>query len=422
MAEIEAAVAASPVVDTHEHLRPLEFLRQELQDGVVGLFRNSYLTRCLRTADGSPNGLSLSYQPFLERNTWETVTDACARVRYTSYYHWLMRGVAELYNLEDPDLTPDSWEYLSAELVKRYRGDDWLAKVLDRAKIIGIIWDPFWKAGTSTGPDPRCLPAFRINSAVVAFHPQASDFEGSNLIRDWSEEFNIDVASLTDLEDLIGRLIERNVNGGSRAFKAALAYDRTLAVEPVARAEAARLFGIHPDRLTPADQKVFGDYIIRFFLDRARERRLVFQVHTGLARLAGSNPLLLEPLLQDFPTVVFDLFHGGYPWVHEVAALAHNYPNVRLNLTWLPQLSTDLAVQVLKEWLQVVPQVDRITWGGDCFTAEESYGSLLAARSAVSRALVSLVEEGFFEVETALHAARSVLATGGAAIYGVDLI
>src|SRR5438105_12005411 len=104
-AEIEAAVTASPVVDTHEHLRPLEFLRQELQDGVVGLFRNTYLTRCLRTADGSPNGLSSSYRPLLEHNTWETVADVCARVRYTSYYHWLMRGVAELYELEHPELT-----------------------------------------------------------------------------------------------------------------------------------------------------------------------------------------------------------------------------------------------------------------------------------------------------------------------------
>jgi len=105
-----------------------------------------------------------------------------------------------------------------------------------------------------------------------------------------------------------------------------------------------------------------------------------------------------------------------------VGALAHNYPNVRLNLTWLPQLSTELAIHVLKEWLQVVPQVDLITWGGDCFTAEESYGSLLAARSALTRALVGLVEDGFLEVETALHAAQSVLGSGGAAIYGVDRV
>lgn len=421
LAQVRAAIASTPVVDTHEHLRPLEFLRRELRDGVVGLFRNSYLTRCLRTADGSPNGLGPSYQRFLVSNTWETVADVVTRVRFTSYYRWLMRGLIELYDLEGPDLTPSSWEYLSAELPRRYRDDDWLASVLDRANVVGIIWDPFWKAGTTDTPDERCLPSFRIDSAVVAFNPSASDFEGSNLIRDWAEEFDLDVRSLTDLEDLITRLIDRNVAAGSRSLKAAIAYDRSLAVGPAPRADAERIFGRSLEAVTPEQQKLFGDYIIHFVLEQARARNLVFQVHTGLARLAGSNPLLLEPLLQEFPDVVFDLFHGGYPWIHDVAALAHNYPNVRLNLTWLPQLSTALAAEALKEWLQVVPQVDRISWGGDCFTAEEAYGSLLAARDAIAHALTDLIDDEFLDMETALLAARSILATGGARIYGVGV-
>jgi hypothetical protein len=421
LAQLRTTIASTPVVDTHEHLRPLEYLRRELRDGVVGLFRNSYLTRCLRTADGSPNGLGLSYQPFLASNTWETVADVAGRVRFTSYYRWLMRGLIELYDLAGPDLTPTSWEYLSAELPRRYRGNDWLATVLDRANVVGIIWDPFWKAGTTDGPDGRCLPSFRINSAVVAFNPSASDFEGSNLIRDWAEEFDLEVRSLTDLEDLISRVLDRNVASGSRSLKAAIAYDRSLAVGPASRADAERIFGTSLAAITPQQQKTFGDYIIHFLLEQARARKLVFQVHTGLARLAGSSPLLLEPLLQEFPEVVFDLFHGGYPWVHDVAALAHNHPNVRLNLTWLPQLSTALAAEALKEWLQAVPQVDRISWGGDCFTAEEAYGSLLAARDAVAHALADLVDDEFLDLETALLAARSILAGGGARIYGVEI-
>jgi hypothetical protein len=421
LAHFRAAIAASPVVDTHEHLRPLEYVRQELRDGVVGLFRNSYLTRCLRTADGSPNGLGPTWEPFLARNTWETVRDVIERVRFSGYYRWLMRGLAELYELEGGDLTPASWEYLSAELPRRHADGTWLAKVLDRAHVVGIVWDPFWKAGTTDAPDVRCAPSFRINSSVVAFHPKASDFEGSNLIRDWAGELDVDVTTLAHLEQLIDRVISRNVAAGSRSFKAAIAYDRTLAVDRVTRADAARVFGRDPDVAGAAERKAFGDYIIRLFLDRARDHGLVFQVHTGLARLAGSDPLLLEPLFQDYPEVVFDLFHGGYPWVHHVAALAHNHPNVRLNLTWLPQLSTTLAAEALKEWIEVVPQVDRITWGGDCFTPEETYGSLLAAREAIARALADLVDEGYLRMDTALDAARSVLAAGGARIYGLHL-
>ena len=53
LAQLRTAIAASPVVDTHDHLRPIGFIQDELRDGVVGLFRNSYLTRSIRVADGS---------------------------------------------------------------------------------------------------------------------------------------------------------------------------------------------------------------------------------------------------------------------------------------------------------------------------------------------------------------------------------
>ena len=68
-----------------------------------------------------------------------------------------------------------------------------------------------------------------------------------------------------------------------------------------------------------------------------------------------------------------------------------------------------------------MPQVDRISWGGDCFTVEEAYGSLLAARDAIAHALTDLIDDEFLDMETALLAARSILATGGTRIYGVGV-
>ncbi len=138
----------------------------------------------------------------------------------------------------------------------------------------------------------------------------------------------------------------------------------------------------------------------------------------GLARLDSSDPLLLESQIREHPEVVFDLFHGGYPWIRSSAALAHNYPNVRLNLSWLPQLSSEAAVAALKEWLQIVPQVDRISWGADCSTVEESYATVLAAKHCVQRALAELIEDDFIDDGTAVIAARSILHDAGVAIYG----
>jgi len=420
-AALQELVDALPVVDTHEHLRPIAQLRDRINTTV--LLRESYLQRCVRAADGSAHGVSSALEIALEDDSWDTVRTVLERTRFTSYYHWLVKGLLALYDglSGSMDLTRRDWEYLSAELPRRYgRGESWLTAVLDRANITAVIWDPFWKAGTWEVPDPRFYPSLRINSSLVAFHPGASDFENSNLIRDWGAHFDLDVCSLTDLEELIDRVLEANIRAGCRSLKAAIAYDRTLSVGAPLRSEVERIFGTPEERLTEGERLAFGDYVIHAWLGRAREHRLVFQVHTGIGRLDGSNPLLLEPLLRQYPDVVFDIFHGGYPWIHHVGALAHNYPNVRLNLTWLPQISTEVAVAALKEWLQVVPQVDRISWGADCSLIEEAYGSLLAARYTIGRALGDLVAEGYFDAATAERAARSILSGGGTAIFDLE--
>ena len=262
----------------------------------------------------------------------------------------------------------------------------------------------------------------RLNSSVVAFHPDASDYEGTNLIRDWSSTLDVSVESLSDLEDLIVRVVDLNVQAGARSLKSALAYQRPLYVGPAKRAEAAVIFGTPPTRITAEQRSIFGDYITHLYMDIAREHGLVVQVHTGLARLGDSSPLQMLPLIEAYPGIVFDLFHGGYPWVHDVAAIAQNYPNVRLNLTWLPQISTEVAVTSLREWLQVMPQIDRISWGGDCHTVEEMYGSLLAARHVVARALTGLVDCGYIGLEEAADAARSILCGAGESIYRLSLV
>jgi hypothetical protein len=408
------AIDQCPVYSTHDHIKPLELLRPY---GPTRLIAESYVMRCLRAADGSPNSEGTTFAvPITDE--WKTVEEVVRRVRITSYYRSLMRGLRDLYDLPDPDLTERSWSKLLVDVPKRAAADGWIGIVLDRARVEACIWDPYWRAGTHEVPDARFCPSFRVNSTLVAYHPDANDFERSNLIRDWSAHFNIDVPSLDQLEQLVDRVLTANVAAGCRSLKSALAYERTLSVGPAQRADAKKIFGISPHRVSEADRLRFGDYMLRFLLDRARDLGLVVQVHTGLARLDSSNPLFLEALIREYPALVFDLFHGGYPWMRESAALAHNYPNVRLNLTWLPQLSSEAAAAALKEWLQVVPQIDRISWGGDCSTVEETYATVLAAKHVVQRALSELIADGYLDEDAAIVAARSVLHDAGESIYG----
>ena len=99
------------------------------------------------------------------------------------------------------------------------------------------------------------------------------------------------------LRALVEEVLTRNVEAGARSLKFAWAYDRSLAVGPGDRTTAARAMGRRPEALDGAHRAAFSDHLIRFWLDRARDLGLVVQVHTGMGRLRGSDPTLLDPLL-----------------------------------------------------------------------------------------------------------------------------
>ena len=83
--DIEVVLRDVDVVDTHEHLWALEDLRPGM--GVAGFLGPSYLSRSLRTSDGSINGLSDSYQTALGNGSWgpsATLSARCATTPNTA--------------------------------------------------------------------------------------------------------------------------------------------------------------------------------------------------------------------------------------------------------------------------------------------------------------------------------------------------
>jgi hypothetical protein len=414
---LEQAVEDAWVFSTHDHLRPMAGHPRPMS--LVDLLKDSYAALAFRDADGSPHGMGTTNR--LDGTPgWREVAPILSRMRSTSAFRILQSAFVELYGVEGHEWSEAEYEALDRAIAERYEDPNWLSETLDRARVIGVIWDNFWKPGEWRVPDDRFAPSMRIDSSVAAVDREASDYVGCNVIRDWAAEVGIDVRTLDDLEELITSLADASLQAGGRSFKAAVAYDRSLLVREVPRSEAAAVFGRGSGSPTHEERTVFGDHIIGFCLEIARARGMVFQVHTGTARLAGSDPTNLIPLLERFHDVTFDLFHIGYPWTREAAALARAYPNVRLNLTWLPNISMGVAVSVLKECLQAVPESGRITWGADAKTPEEMYGSVKAAKQVVARALGELVTEGQLSLDDALAEAERILWRSATEIYGID--
>ena len=83
------------------------------------------------------------------------------------------------------------------------------------------------------------------------------------------------------------------------------------------------------------------------------------------------------------------------------------FPNVYLDLVWLPQISREAAVQGLAEMLDCVPY-NKFFWGGDCHFIEESTGSLEFGKSVVAEVLARRVERGLMTEETAKDIAQKI--------------
>ena len=113
------------------------------------------------------------------------------------------------------------------------------------------------------------------------------------------------------------------------------------------------------------------------------------------------------------------LFHGGYPWTGEYGAFGKMFPNVYLDLVWLPQISRERAVQALDEMLDLVPY-NKFFWGGDCAFIEESAGSLEFGRSVVAEVLDRRIARGLLTEELAREIIRAIFRENAIEVFALE--
>lgn len=225
--------------------------------------------------------------------------------------------------------------------------------------------------------------------------------------------------------------LERQRQQGAIAEKFEIAYLRSLDFSRPTRAQAAEVYakwagGGRPD---PADYKVLQDFLFRAI---AREcGRLGMAVHFhGMAGggryydIAGTNPLLLESVLDDpdLKDTRFVLLHGGWPFVREAGALLQR-PNFFLDisqqtLTFPPHTLAGW----LREWLETYP--DKVLFGTDGYPYSGSLGweesTWIAAhngREALGLALTAMLHDGEISRARADAIANEVLHTTAEQLY-----
>lgn len=324
----------------------------------------------------------------------EEVDEYLLRYGANSYWRWLVASLKELYGLT---LSTETFDQLNDLIVEMHKENSphitWLKEKCGYEK---IILDYDFAPGSDIGHPDLFVPVLRCNMFAICNTEHVNDCNGHN-----SFQFNHwDYTDFSEYLDAIYSLMS-----GFKGIKFAIAYEIDNEITNFDKKKGARAF--RNPHATPSEIKDFYDYVVYAISKEAEKKGIVIQIHTGLGFMNKTAPIYLKKLIDACPNAKFLLLHGGFPWSDDMLAFLHNYRNVWVDLSWMPLISPTHTKRFLIEALEVGDS-HRFTIGCDTYTAEESYGAVLACREVLSSALGTMVNEGSITLSHAFYLAERI--------------
>ncbi len=237
------------------------------------------------------------------------------------------------------------------------------------------------------------------------------------------------------LSRVVTPTLERMAAGGAVAVKFEAAYLRKLDFGAASATDAGAVY--HRYRSggapSPARYRPLQDYLFRYIGREAGRLGMAVHIHSadgagGYFEAAGSDPLLLEPALNDssLRRTNFVIVHGGWPNTRNTMSLFAR-PNVYADFSFLSNMLTAHTLAgVLREWLSAYP--DRILFGSDAYPNDEVVGweewgwlGSVAGRKGLAMALSGMMADGEISRDRAYEIARLVMRDNAARLYRITL-
>jgi len=404
---IKAHLDQVPAIDTHDHLKPLAVLQGTVHtaEGVgmtlFSLWNSSYYTWIQPVTRWPESGQFDEW--------WPKARNDFNNARATSFYRYQLPAFTDLYGVDFEKITDDQARDLNRRIFANYQSEAWIYEVVtERANIELMFIDPYWDRLNRTNYYPFGVAVLNVTRLLRGFHP--SEYAGGvDSPYRYAAEAKLPMNTLDDYLAVIEHWLTAGKAAGGMCLKTTTAYERTLQFDRVPKERAAAIFGRAKAQLSDAEVKEFEDFILWQITGLSAKLELPFQIHTGHARIQGSNPMNLLNLIEANRRTKFILFHGGYPWVGETGAIMQrNSGNVWIDSVWLPTISYTMAKRAYQEWLEVMPS-NHLLWGADAHHVEGIYGATEFTRRCLAEALAEKVERGELSLEQALHIGQQVL-------------
>src|SRR5262249_8563057 len=317
---IKAHLDAVPAIDTHDHLWPFDklpgYVETESGKGMnlAGLWRNSYLTRVKQITPWTAGGKFADW--------WANAKHDFDDVHAVSFYRYQATAIKDLYGVDFDQITDDQAADLNRRIYRIYLNKDWLIDVIIKPANIELMFnDPYCARFDFKTDYAFSVIVLNVTTLTRGFNP--TEFKSKD---DSPYEFakaqSLPTNTLDDYLAVVDKLFEFAKGKGAVCLKTTLAYERGLDFANETKERGANSFGKPRGQLPPAEVKEFEDFIMWRLVELSAKHELPYQIHSGDARIQGSNPMNLVDLIDANPKTKFILFHGGYPWVSETGAIA----------------------------------------------------------------------------------------------------
>lgn len=385
------SIQKAPIINSHSHhLRDCDHKTLNLEK----VLRSSYVNWC--------------HIPIPDADCRDEINSWLNSVRNRSYFVWLEKALMDLYGIEER-LDADTWDVYSQAVSKAHEDENWHIKILrEKCSYKAVFLDAFWEPGDDNDHPDLFRPAYRVNSIFFGYNRKAKDHNGNN----FQVLQNQSITDISEYTELIYNVLHEKKRAGCTVLKCALAYDRTLDFGIATKENAQRAMKENPDE---SDIMAFQNYVFDIICKTAAELSMPLQIHTGLGLMTGSNAMQLQPLISRNPGTKFWLMHGSYPWISDIAGLTHAYSNVWADLCWLPLISPTAAHRLLHELIDAC-NADRVVWGCDTWTSEESYGARMAFLNVLSQVLCERTKAGMMRESDARRYASAIMYDNAAKI------
>src|SRR5205823_3517145 len=128
----------------------------------------------------------------------------------------------------------------------------------------------------------------------------------------------------------------------------------------------------------------------------------------------------LIPLFRKYPQARFVLLQIGYPYQHEMLAIARQFSNVTVSMGSAWSGDPEAARRFVCQWIATTPVNKLMGFGGSAVFADTVFGHAQMAREGLCRALSDLVTQGALARSDAEPLARRFLHDNPWAVFRLD--